>query len=210
MPDNIPGSGAANPFSQFGTPPGGVPADPNQPPAGQPDVAAVVAENSALRGRLDAAEAKLSKLPENFDGMSKRLATVDSIIKAIQGETGEPENAATYRNIFRDLKEVARVAAPGFFKAMQILEADPNAIDKLTQGLDGMAIQQVVRLNEQAHGEVIKAAKTAGLTKGLTEAEVSAYVYPFETAITSVINQNPELRRAFLSGRVDVVYQIFQ
>lgn len=197
-----PGSGS--PYDQFGAPkPGEAGAAPD------PKIAALEGRMGELQAQLTSANEALAKLPDSFKGMNERLGIVDKIIKAVTGGD-EPANAKEYRAVMGDLMEVARVSMPGLYKALRILEQDPNAIDKLTSGLDGMAIQRVVGLNETAHSEVKSAARAAGLTAGLTAGEIDEFVFPYETTLTQVINSNEQLRRRFLSGDVKgVVADVF-
>jgi hypothetical protein len=211
MPDVVaaPGTGAPaveNPFAAYGLNPDGSPVEKAKP--AEPTAAALSAQLGDVSAKLAAAEARLSKLPENFEGMGEKFKVIDRVMKAFAGD-GDVENVKQYEEVWRDIKGVAKRVAPGFAKAMQILEDDPNAIDKLTQGLDGMAIQRVVGLNEQAHSVVMDAAKQAGLVAGMSAGDIAEFVFPFEHSITAIINSNPQARQAFLSGNTQVVRDIF-
>jgi hypothetical protein len=192
----------SGPFDAYGVPQGGAATETPNPNA------ALEATVAQLSTKLEAAEKRIAGLPEGFEGATEKLKVVDRIMKAFAGDE-QPQNKEQYGAIFQDLKRVAQHAAPGLYKALVLLEANPNAIEQLSQGLDGMALNTLVSLNTQAHSTVIDAAKKAGLTAGMTAAEVGDYVFPYETAITQMIDANKQLKQAFMSGNMKVVEDAF-
>ena len=156
---------------------------------------------ATLEQKLTQAEEKLSKLPD----VEKKFEVVDRLIKAVAGES-DP-NAAQYRTIFEDIK---RVSPPGVRKVLELLEQDPDAVEKLTGSVDSLHLARLYSLNSDAHTKVIALAKKALPIKGMTEAEVSEAVFPFERALTDVINSNKSLRARFVGGDLSVVDEVFE
>jgi hypothetical protein len=201
----IAGAGAAaNPWAEFGLNPDGTPIP--QQTAPKPDPAAV--ENAQLKAKVVELEQKIAKLPDNFDGMSKRLDLVDRLVKAFAGDSGQQQDSAAYQQVWGDLKEVTRRVAPEAHKLLDLLEKNPGALDSLASKVSNLEASHVISLNEKAHDRVLDLAKKAGFKAGTT-ADLNEMVFPFEQSMTMMINSNPELRRAFLSGNLQVVDQIF-
>lgn len=198
------GAGSAvNPWAEYGLNPDGSPIVANKETV-QPDSAA---ENAELKAQVAALEGKLAKLPEGFEGLTEKMKLVDRLVGALQGDTGDP-NSKRFGEIYQDLKQVAKVGNPGLAQLLNLLEADPQWLDKVQTQQGALMASHVVGLNKHAHDRVIELAKKAGF-KGGTDEEMNEMVFPFEQSMTMMINANPELRQAFLSGNVGVVDQIF-
>jgi len=204
-----------NPWSQFGKPAGegdgGQQQQQQQGGEGGKTAETVTipaSELAALKNTVSSYEQQFKKLGDDMAGQAKKFEVIDRITKALTGDSGQSQDSAAYRAVFADLKEVARHAAPGFYKAMQLLEEDPEALDRFSRSVGDLQARELVSLNSQAHSQVIAAAKAAGLKAANPEA-LAKMVYPYETAITQIINSNPELRKSFLSGNVEVVKEIF-
>src|SRR2546427_8772672 len=87
------GEGAANPWAEFGKPADGAPAGepkPGEKPAdvkpGEETVQLTKAQYDQITGSLKAAQDKIAKLPDNFEGMSDKIKIVDRLVKALGGE----------------------------------------------------------------------------------------------------------------------------
>jgi hypothetical protein len=191
---------AANPWAEYGLNPDGTPLTVPQKPA--PD-----AEKVTLEAKVAALEAQLAKLPEGFEALSKKVAMVDRLVGALKGEDAQPESGKL-QEIWSDLKKVAGSTAPGVEKLLNLLEADPNYLDRLESANAALMAQHVIGVNEKAHGRVLELAKKAGFKAG-SDSDLTEMVFPFEQSMTMMINANPELRRAFLSGNVGVIDDIF-
>lgn len=200
----IAGAGAVNPWAEFGLNPDGTPIQKQEAP--KPDPTAV--ENAQLKAKVAELESKLSKLPDNFDGVNKKLDMVDRLVKAIAGDSGQAQDGTQYHQVWTDLKEVAKRAAPEVGKVLDLLEKNPGALDQLASKVGNLEASHVISLNERAHDRVLDLAKKAGFKAGNAE-DLNEMVFPFEQSMTMMINSNPELRKAFLSGRLEVVDQIF-
>lgn len=191
---------AANPWAEYGLNPDGTPLTVAKP---APD-----AEKQSLEAKVAALEAQLARLPEGFEALSKKVALVDRLVGALKGEEAVAPEAGKFQEIWSDLKKVAGSQAPGVQKLLNLLEADPNYLERLESANAALMSQHVIGVNERAHNRVVELAKKAGF-KGTQEGDLAEMVYPFEQSMTMMINANPELRRAFLSGDVTVVDDIF-
>lgn len=200
------GAGSAvNPWAEYGLNPDGTPivAETKEASA-TPDAAA---ENAELKAKVADLEAKLTKIPEGFAGLTKKMELLDRLVGAIQGDQNDP-NAPRFREIYQDLKQVAKVGNPGLAQLLSLLESDPQWLEKVQSQQGALMANHIVGLNERAHNRVLDLAKKAGFRGGTTE-ELNEMVFPFEQSMTMMINANPELRQAFLSGNIGVVDQIF-
>jgi hypothetical protein len=191
---------APNPWAEYGL---------------NPDGSAIVAkpvtpdpEKSALENKVAQLEAQLAKIPEGFEALSKKVGLVDRLVNALKGEDAQPADKGNFKEIWSDLKKVSENQAPGVAKLLNLLEADPNFLDKFTASQNALMASHVVGINSQAHDRVLDLAKKAGFKAG-TDGELSEMVFPFEQSMTMMINANPEMRRAFLSGNIDIVDDIF-
>lgn len=196
----IAGSGAVpNPWAEYGLNADGTPLAVKQT---APD-----AEKATLEAKVADLEAKLARLPEGFEALSKKVSLVDRLVAALKGDDAQPERGNT-KEIWSDLKKVAASSAPGVEKLLNLLEADPQYLDRLESANAALMAQHVIGVNEKAHARVLELAKKAGFKAG-NEGDLTEMVFPFEQSMTMMINANPELRRAFLSGNVGVVDDIF-
>lgn len=200
------GAGAVvNPWAEYGLNPDGTPivaANEEKPAKSEAEV-----ENAGLKAKVAELEGKLSKLPEGFEGLTEKMKLVDRLVGALRGDEGDP-NAPKFREIYQDLKQVARVGNPGLAQLLNLLESDPQWLEKVQSQQGALMANHIVGLNERAHNRVLELARKAGF-KGGTEADMNEMVFPFEQSMTMMINANPELRQAFLSGNIGVVDQIF-
>lgn len=193
-----------NPWASYGLNPDGSPVVREQPVKG-PDAAQV--EMAEVKAKLATAEARLAQLPADFEGVSKKMAVVDRLVQALSGGEADPKTAE-YKKIWGELKEVSRVAAPGFYKQMVRYENDPNAGDATERTTNALAQARLSDLNTNAHAKVMDLAK--GVFRGLSSEELAEAVYPFEATMTEMINANPELSRRFVNGDMGVVQDMFQ
>jgi hypothetical protein len=186
-----------NPYAPYGLDPQGNPltAKPVEKPV---DPAA--AEIAGLKETV----AKMGEQIKATESVTKQAAIVDKIIKAISGE-GDQTDPKQYKAIFEDLK---RISPPGVRKALEMLENDPQALDRLTGTVENVQIQQLVGVNQLAHQRVVELASKAGF-KASTDADMNKMVFPFERAITEVINANPKLKEAFVNGNVEIIDEVF-
>lgn len=191
---------AANPWAEYGLNPDGTPLAAKPTP---PD-----AEKASLEAKVAALEAQLARLPEGFDALSKKVSLVDKLVAALKGEEPANAEAGKFQEIWSDLKKVAGSQAPGVQKLLTLLEADPHYLERLESANAALMSQHVIGVNERAHNRVVELAKKAGF-KAAQEGDLAEMVFPFEQSMTMMINANPELRRAFLSGDVTVVDDIF-
>lgn len=198
-------SGVVNPWAQYGLNADGTPivAKPVEPVKADP----IQAEVAELKTKLAAAEEKLSKVPTDFEGMNKKMEIVDRLVKAFAGEDLDPKTAQ-YRKIWSEMKDVAKTAAPGFYKQMERYEKDPDAGDATERTANALAQARLADLNTSAHTEVMGLAKS--VFRGLSQAELAEAVYPFESTMTEMINANPELSRRFVNGDMSIVRELFQ
>jgi len=198
------GAGASeNPWREYGLNPDGSPIETKK----EVDPAA---ENASLEQKVRELEAKLSRLPEGFEALSKKVQMVDKLVAAIKGDDA-PEggvNRERFSEIWSDLKRVAGNQAPAFERLISLLESDPQFIERMQAAQGALMSQHVVSVNERAHTRVLELAKKAGY-KASNEGEMAEMVFPFEQAMTVTINANPELRRAYLSGNIGVVDEVF-
>ena len=190
---------AANPWAEYGLNPDGTPLATPAPPN---------AEKASLEAKVAALEAQLARLPEGFEALSKKVALVDRLVGALKGEEPAAPDAGKFQEIWSDLKKVAGSQAPGVQKLLTLLEADPQYLERLEGANAALMSQHVIGVNERAHNRVVELAKKAGF-KAAAEGDLAEMVFPFEQSMTMMINANPELRRAFLSGDVTVVDDIF-
>lgn len=191
---------AANPWAEYGLNPDGTPLAVKSTPQN--------AEKASLEAKVAALEAQLARLPEGFEALNKKVALVDRLVGALKGEEAAAPEAGKFQEIWSDLKKVAGSQAPGVQKLLTLLEADPQYLDRLESANAALMSQHVIGVNERAHARVIELAKKAGF-KAASESDQAEMVFPFEQSMTMMINANPELRRAFLSGDVSVVDDIF-
>lgn len=196
---------AVNPWAEYGLNPDGTPIIQRNEETAKPDAGA---ENAELRAKVAELEGKLSKLPEGFDGLTKKMELVDRLVGALKGDEGDA-NAPKFKEIYQDLKQVAKGGGnPAFAQLLNLLESDPEWLNKVQSQQGALMANHIVGLNERAHGRVLELARKAGF-KGGNEEDLNEMVFPFEQSMTMMINANPELRKAFLSGNVGVVDQIF-
>lgn len=191
---------AANPWAEYGLNPDGTPLAAKPTPRN--------AETASLEAKVAALEAQLAQLPEGFAALSKKVALVDKLVGALKGEEPAAPEAGKFQEIWADLKKVAGSQAPGVQKLLTLLEADPQYLDRLESANAALMSQHIIGVNERAHNRVLELAKKAGF-KAAAEGDLAEMVFPFEQSMTMMINANPELRRAFLSGEVTVVDDIF-
>lgn len=148
----------------------------------------------ALKGSLAKAEAQLEKM----SGLAGKVAIVDKLVAALTGSQEVDPNAAQYKKIFGEFKDVIRVSSPGMYKVLQLAESDPDFLDKIRQGQDALAGTHLNTLNSSAHNAVMSAAKPH--FKSATVQELQEIVLPYEKTITDIINANRELRARFVGG----------
>lgn len=192
---------AANPWAEYGLNPDGTPLEVKKEAPAAPDAATLEAKVAKL-------EAQLARMPEGFEALSKKVALVDKLVGALRGDDAQPAGSQEVEAVWKDLKKVAATQAPGVERLLSLLEADPQYLDRLQAANQAMVAQHVIGVNEKAHTRVLELAKKAGF-KGSSEGELAEMVYPFEQSMTVMINANPELRQAYLSGNVAVVDDIF-
>lgn len=195
------GQGAANPWAEYGLKPDGTPLETK-------DVVSPESEKATLEAKVAKLEAQLAKLPEGFEALSKKVGLVDKLVNALRGDDAQPQSNQEVEAVWNDLKRVAKTQAPGVEKLLTLLEADPQYLERLQAANQAMVAQHVIGVNEKAHQRVLELAKKAGF-KGSSEGDLSEMVFPFEQSMTVMINANPELRQAYLSGNVAVVDDIF-
>lgn len=201
------GSAAPNPWAEFGLNPDGSPLEEAQPkPDG--DKSGVEAENAALKSKVADLESKLSRIPDDFEGVTKKLGLLDKLVNTLRGDADESGDGEKLQAIYKDLKTVAKRGNPGLAKLLDLLETDPDVIDKLGKGVGVLTATHLTALNERAHDMVMGLAKKQGM-KAENDAELAKMVLPFEQSITLMINADPELKRAFVSGDLRVVEQAF-
>jgi hypothetical protein len=186
-----------NPYAPYGLDASGNPLPAKPEPAKPADATAEVAE-------LKAQVAQLGEKLKVTESVTKQAALVDKVIKAISGE-GDKTSPQDYRAIFEDLK---KISPPGVRQALELLEKDPEALNRMTGSLTNLQVNQLVGVNMQAHQRVVDLAKKAGF-KADNPTDMNKMVFPFERAITEVINANPKLKEAFVNGNVEVVDEVF-
>lgn len=197
---------ADNPWAEFGLNPDGTPLTVPVAPAVAPTPQTLAAENAALKEKVGALETKLGKLPTGFDGMQKKLDLLDRFTKSLVGGDGADSStdAETAKAVYADFK---KIVSPGTRKLLEMLDRDPDYLDKITQATGSLYASQLSALNVGAHKRVVELAKKAGF-KG-TEMEIDEIVLPFEHTMTGLINSSPELLQAFLTGDQKVVDDLF-
>lgn len=198
----IAGAGAeVNPWQAYGLNPDGTPITESK--------VTPASETVTLEQKIAELEAKLAKLPEGFEALSKKVQMVDKLVAAIKGdEPASSPDGQRFSEIWSDLKKVAGHSAPAFEKLITLLESDPQFIDRMQSAQGALMAQHVIGVNEKAHERVVELARKAGFKAG-SDQEMTEMVFPFEQAMTVTINANPELRRAYLSGNVGVVDEVF-
>lgn len=211
----------ANPWAQYGLNPDGTPLDagdggeggegkPKEGEGGEggegkkPPTDPRDTKIADLETKLNAANEKLSKLPSDFEGMGKKFEIIDKLMKAFAGD--DDPNAKISARVWSDIKQIAPA---GVRKAMEILEKDPEALDRLTGSVDSLHVGRLADINVKAHQHVVGLAKKAFPVKGLTNSEVNELVFPFERAMTDIINSNKTLRERFSAGDLGVVEELF-
>ena len=194
-----------NPWAEFGLNADGTPLEVPKVDDTPPDPKALAAENVTLREKIGALETKLGKLPSGFEGMQKKLELLDRFAKSIAGG-GDDSNtdAEAAKAVYADFK---KIVSPGTKKLLDMLDRDPDYLDKLTNATGSLYASQLSALNVSAHAHVKELAKKAGF-KG-TDAEIDELVLPFEHTMTGMINSSPELLQAFLGGNQKVVDDLF-
>jgi len=173
--------------------------------SGNPLPAPKVEAANPLDAKVAALETKIAGYESQIKGqtdVAKKMEIVDRVIKAFA-----PDDPSTkqYKEIFEDLK---KVVPPGLRKAFELLEQNPDALDQLSGSLNALHVDRLVTLNTQAHDRVTELAKKAGF-RGKDSAEMNKMVFPYERAITEVISANPQLKKAFVSGNIDVIDEVF-
>lgn len=202
----MPGDAAVNPYEPFGLNPDGSPLVKPEPAAGDVPAGPTAAEFAAVKTELATANARLAKLPSDFEGMTKKFEIVDRLVKAFAGE-GEHPQAAKYKEAWSEIKEIARVASPEVYKNLERWEKDPTYTERLERGYDAIAGSRLAELNTNAHQAVLGIAK--GLFKGASAEQLDEIVMPFEGTMTSMINANGELKSRFASGDMTIVKDMF-
>lgn len=197
------GPQGSNPWAEYGLNPDGTPI-----PEKKSDVAAPGPDASSLEQKVAKLEAQLARLPEGFEALSKKVALVDKLVGALRGDDAQPAGGQQVAEVWKDLKSVAKAQAPGVERLLTLLEQDPQYLDKLQAANQAMVAQHVIGVNEKAHQRVLDLAKKAGF-RGASDGDLAEMVFPFEQSMTVMINANPELRQAYLSGNVAVVDDIF-
>lgn len=192
-----------NPWAAYGLDALGQPIKPEDKKA---DTDATATEIATLKSKLADAEAKLGKQSDDFAGLSKKLEIVDRLTKALGGDASDPTDPKT-KEVWDDLKAVAKKTAPGVAKLLDMLEKDPDALDRITGGVDALAGSRLQELNIQAHDRVL--AKAKQVFKGYTPQELEEAVYPYEQTMTAMINADPKIQRQFVSGNLKVVDEMF-
>lgn len=196
------GPQGSNPWAEYGLMPDGTPI-PEKKPEGP-----VPPDGATLEAKVARLEAQLARLPEGFEALSKKVQLVDKLVGALRGDDAQPAGNQQVQEVWKDLKKVAGQTAPGVERLLNLLEADPQYLDRLQAANQAMVAQHVIGVNEKAHTRVLELAKKAGF-KGASDTDLAEMVYPFEQSMTVMINANPELRQAYLSGNVAVVDDIF-
>jgi hypothetical protein len=153
---------------------------------------------------LEATIAQMGESLKETDSIKKQLSVIDRVVKAVSGgeDVTDPRQ---YKAIFDDLK---KISPPGVQKLLNLLENDPGAVERMTGAVETLHVNQLVGINAQAHERVVDLAKKAGF-RASNEADMNKMVFPFERAITEVVNANPKLKQAFLTGNVDVIDEVF-
>jgi hypothetical protein len=194
---------AENPWAQFGLNPDGTPIEPpaTQEGEGQKSAPDPQAKIEALEKALREANEKLKGL----ETLQEKAKVIDKLVRAVAGD-GEDVNAKVAQRVWQDLKAIA---PPGVRKALEALEQDPEAMDKLTGSINALQIAKLADLNVTAHNRVVELAKKVFPTKGMTPAEINELVFPFERTMTDIINSNPQLRDRFIAGDMSVVEELF-
>ena len=154
---------------------------------------------------LESTIASMGEQLKATDSMKKQMAVIDKVVKAVSGDSDAVGDPKQYKAIFDDLK---RISPPGVRKLLELLENDPEGVDRMTNSVQDLRMNQLVGINVQAHNRVLELASKAGFKAG-NDADMNKMVFPFERAITEVINANPKLADAFKAGNVDVIDEVF-
>ncbi len=154
---------------------------------------------------LESTIASMGEQLKATDSMKKQMAVIDKVVKAVSGDTEAVGDPKQYKAIFDDLK---RISPPGVRKLLEALEADPEAVDRMTGSVQELRMNQLVGINVQAHNRVLELASKAGFKAG-NDADMNKMIFPFERAITEVINSNPKLSEAFKGGNIEVIDEVF-
>ena len=154
---------------------------------------------------LESTIASMGEQLKATDSMKKQMAVIDKVVKAVSGDSDAVGDPKQYKAIFDDLK---RISPPGVRKLLEMLENDPEGVDRMTNSVQDLRMNQLVGINVQAHNRVLELASKAGFKAG-NDADMNKMVFPFERAITEVINANPKLADAFKAGNVDVIDEVF-
>ncbi len=169
---------------------------------------AVESKPDPMAEKIAGLESTIASMGEQLkatDSMKKQMAVIDKVVKAVSGDTDAVGDPKQYKAIFDDLK---RISPPGVRKLLEALEADPEAVDRMTNSVQDLRMNQLVGINVQAHNRVIELAQKAGF-KASNDADLNKMVFPFERAITEVINANPKLAEAFKGGNIEVIDEVF-
>jgi hypothetical protein len=208
MPESTTDTPSANPWADYGLNPDGSPMTPDAKPDTQAKGEGGDAKAPDPRDeKIAALEKALGEANEKLKGLdayADKFKVVDKLVKALAGD--DDPSAKVYARVWADLKAIA---PPGVKKALDLLEQDPEALEKLTGSVNALHIGKLADLNVQAHNRVMDLAKKAFPTKGMTPAEIAELVFPFERAMTDIINQNQTLRERFVSGDMSVVEELF-
>ncbi len=175
---------------------------------GNPLTAKPVEKPDPMAEKIAGLESTIASMGEQLkatDSMKKQMAVIDKVVKAVSGDTDAVGDPKQYKAIFDDLK---RISPPGVRKLLEALEADPEAVDRMTNSVQDLWMNQLGGINVQAHNRVLELAQKAGFKAG-NDADMNKMVFPFERAITEVINANPKLADAFKAGNVDVIDEVF-
>lgn len=191
----------ANPWAQYGLDANGQPVE--KPADKTPDPTAEIGE---LKSKLAAAEQALAKQKDDFGGLTKKLEIVDKLKSALVGGDTDSTDPRT-KEVWDDLKAVARKTAPGVADLLDMLEKDPDALKNIKGGVDALAGSRIQQLNIDAHDRVL--AKAKSVFKGYTAEELEEAVYPYEQTMTGMINADPKLQRQFVSGNLKIVDEMF-
>lgn len=196
-----PGGGTPNPWAEYGLNADGTAIVKEPVKAADP----VAAENAALKAKVGELEGKLSKITDDSAGLAKKLEVLDKIKTAVVGE--DPKSAKS-KEIWTEFKAIVKDENPALYRQIVRMEQNPNYEDPAAATASALAQARLSDLNTNAHQTVVGLAK--GIFKGMSEGDLNEAVYPFEIAITDVINQNPQLAQRFVNGDMGVVRELFQ
>lgn len=166
----------------------------SEPAAGAP--ADLTAKIERLEKALEAANEKLKAV----DSMADKIKIAERLVAAVREE--QPNNEMS-KKVWEDLKAIAPA---GVRAALELLEKDPNALDRSGEALEGLYRARMLDLNAQAHRQVLDVAKRVfPKTENLEE-----LVYPFERAITQEIHGDEKKLARFVRGDLGVVVEEFE